>query len=104
MTWRALQVIATGQWCAPAQEAEAFPDDGKKWAVAVALALGLKAGELRVVDAAADPRTGQLLLEPEKPPEQPRISDLDKLIAAAKGSADFASFKQAIATLGDRNP
>ena len=64
---RVLRVKATGQWCAPAIEDAKLPDD-PGYADRVAAALGLQAGSLEVVDAEADPRTGELLQEPYTPP------------------------------------
>lgn len=79
---RVLRVIETGQWCGPSIEDASFPDDGSAWADAVAVTLGLEAGALEVVDAEADPRTGDLLEDPNVTPEPEPVIDRGDLLLA----------------------
>jgi hypothetical protein len=65
---RVLRVKATGQWCGPAITADRIPDD-TTYADRVAETLGLEPGSLEVVDAEEDPRTGELLPDPNVTPE-----------------------------------
>jgi hypothetical protein len=66
--FRAYRVIATGQWAGPLLEDAGFPDDGLERADRVAETLGLQPGALEVVDSETDPRTGELLEDPNVPP------------------------------------
>lgn len=98
---RALQVIPTGQWCGPLVEAGEFFDDGSAYADAVARTLGLEPGSLRVVDGDSDPRTGELVADPNDtpapPPEPPVRPPRDvKLRTAIEGAASVAQLKAAL--------
>lgn len=79
--FRALKVTATGQWCGPLIEDDSFPDDGGAWAEAVATTLS--SGPLTVVDSDSDPRTGELLLDPNIGPTPTPTPDPRGFEAAA---------------------
>lgn len=83
--FRALQVIATGQWCGPLTEDAAFNNDEVAYANRVATTLGLGRGSLRVVYAATDPREGPLLEDPNVAEVVPR--DPSPLVAIADALA-----------------
>jgi len=65
---RVLRVKATGQWCGPAVINGEMPVD-PTYADRVAQTLRLAPGSLEVVDAEDDPRSGELIPDPNVPPE-----------------------------------
>lgn len=99
--FRALRVIATGQWCGPMIEDGHLADDGKVWADNVALTLGLRPGALAVVDGDTDPRTGVTLDDPNvtEPEPAPAPSKLDTLIEAIANAKDIGELKAAAVAL-----
>jgi hypothetical protein len=99
--FRAFRVRKTGQWVAPAYSDERFDDDGSEQAERVATALELEAGSLEVVDAETDPRSGDLLAEPEKEKPQPSPRDVTRAKAKEdlRGAKDLGEVKAALEVL-----
>ena len=82
---RSLQVVTTGAWLDDQLADGAFRDDGRAWADRVAVAHGLPAGELLVVDTAdVDPR-------PPREPEQPDITPLHAFVLANPDPATWTN-------------
>lgn len=83
MIYRSYRVKETGQWAAPLMTDGRFPDDNGR-ADRVAATLGLPTGSLEVVDAESDPRTGELIEDPNVTPEpEPPAPDPQKILLAA---------------------
>ena len=73
MIFRAFRVKTTGQWCEPMIQNGKFADNGFALANRVAKTLGLPPNSLEVVDSETDPRTGDLISEPnDGPPPAPQ--------------------------------
>lgn len=90
---RYFRVRDTGQWVAPAfKDGRDFEDDGAELADRVAVALGLSAGDLEVVDTKNfDPRgedSAKFLAEPVPEPEPPKPDPIKDPLRAILAKED----------------